>query len=427
MIKENLNKIFNKDFIFFRLGIFFIPSAIALAGFFIIISLISQTLKRRDEFLRDKINIALIFITFLMIISCIIQNLFNKYNTDYEIENYLTWIGLFNWIPFFWVFWSSQAFFKTKNDRENISLILIFSTIPVIISGILQYYFNFVGPFEFLNGLIIWYQRPIDEISGLTGLFNHANYAGAWLTIILPLCLSQSFNSSKKYLKKNVFKTILVAIILCIILTNSRNAWGSAILTLPLVFGISSIRWFLPLILSISTFILVVTNNIFKGSFQEFLRNNIPDKIWLEFTDLGFSGLNVTRLEILHSAFRVIINNPFFGTGAASFPIIYEFETGFWKGHSHNLFTELSISYGLPSTVILITFLGFILFTSFKNLYRKKENNIKDRAFFVAILVFLLSQLVDIQYFDGRISLVFWLLLAGLKSINDENKLIGYE
>ena len=202
MIKEKLNQIFINDFILFRLGIFFIPSAIALAGFFIIISLISQTIKKRDEFLKDKMNIILIFISLLMIISCIIQNLFNKYSTDYEIENYLTWVGLFNWIPFFWVFWSSQAFFKTKNDREVISLILIFSTIPVIISGILQYYFNLVGPFEFLNGLIVWYQRPIDEISGLTGLFNHANYAGAWLTIILPLCLAQSFNNSKKYLKK---------------------------------------------------------------------------------------------------------------------------------------------------------------------------------------------------------------------------------
>ena len=74
-----------------------------------------------------------------------------------------------------------------------------------------------------------------------------------------------------------------------------------------------------------------------------------------------------------------------------------------------------------------MAFFGSILFNAFKNLYRKKETNIKDRAFFVAILIFLLSQLVDIQYFDGRLSLVFWLLLAGLKSINDEKKLIRYE
>ena len=33
---------------------------------------------------------------------------------------------------------------------------------------------------------------------------------------------------------------------------------------------------------------------------------------------------------------------------------------------------------------------------------------------------FLISQLVDVQYFDGRISIVFWLILAGLKTIIDD-------
>ena len=103
-------------------------------------------------------------------------------------------------------------------------------------------------------------------------------------------------------------------------------------------------------------------------------------------------------MEILNSAFRVIINNPFFGTGAASFPIIYEFETGFWKGHSHNLFTELSIDYGLPSTIILILFFSSILFTSFKNLYEKKETNIKDRAFCSDFNFSFITISIDIQY-----------------------------
>ena len=196
MIKDKLSQIFNKDYIFFRLVIFFIPSAFPIAGFLIIITLISQTIKRRHTFLNDKLNIFLIVISLLMLSSCIVQNLLNKYDTFLEIENYLTWVGLFNWIPFFWVFWSSQEFFKTKNDRNITSSILIFSTIPLIISGILQYYFDFVGPYKFLNGLIIWYQRPIDEISGLTGFFNHANYAGAWLVIILPFVVILSSTSN---------------------------------------------------------------------------------------------------------------------------------------------------------------------------------------------------------------------------------------
>ena len=425
MIKDKLLKVFNYDYISFRVGLFFLPSAFPIASLFIIIALISQTFKRRDSFLKDKFNKTLIFISVLMIISCLIQNLFNIYIKDYEIENYLTWIGLFNWIPFFWLFWSAQEFLKTKSDRNILSLILTLSTIPVILSGIAQNYFDLVGPFRFFNGLIIWYQRPIDEISGLTGLFNHANYAGSWLTLILPLCIAQSFNNTKKIFTKNFFRIILAGIFLCIILTNSRNAWGSAILTIPLIFGIYSIKWFIPFITFISTIILVTTKNIFKGGIQDFLREILPDKIWLEFTNEGFSQLDATRFEILNAALRVIINNPFFGTGAASFPVIYEFETGFWKGHSHNLITELSISYGLPCTVILIILIGYILINSFKVLYIKEKSKINDKAFFVASTVFIFSQLVDIQYFDGRISIVFWLLLAGLKCILDENILIS--
>ena len=427
MFKNKLIEILDKDYIFFRIGLFFLPSAFSVAGFFIIISLISQTIKRRYTFLQDKLNILLILTSLIMLISCAVQNLSNKYITDFVIEKYLTWIGLFNWIPFFWIFWSSQGFLKTKNDRKIVSMILTLSTIPVIFSGIAQYYFKFVGPFRFLNGLIIWYQRPIDEISGLTGLFNNANYAGSWLTIILPLCIAHAFCNTNKILKKNIFRTILVGIILSIILTNSRNAWGSSILTLPLIFGFASLRWFIPSFLFLVSIILTTTQNIFQGSLQEFLKNLIPDKMWLEFTNIGFSQLDVSRLEIYSAAIKLIINNPLFGTGAASFPVIYEFQTSFWKGHSHNLITELSISYGLPCTIILIIFFCNILYFSFRNIYIQKELNINEKAFFVAAVIFLLSQLIDIQYFDGRISLVFWLLIAGLKCIIDENKFIKYE
>ena len=37
--------------------------------------------------------------------------------------------------------------------------------------------------------LIVWYQRPLGDDSAVTGLFNNQNYFGAWLYIILPLCL----------------------------------------------------------------------------------------------------------------------------------------------------------------------------------------------------------------------------------------------
>ena len=423
MLVKYFFKLIKKDEIFFKVGLFLLPSAFSFSSIFILLSLLIQTYKRKKLLFQDYYNQILFWITSLMILSCLAQNLLIDEKYEFIIEKHVTWIGLFNWIPFFWIFWAAQGFLKTKKDRNDFSLILILGTIPVIISGIGQYFLNWIGPFKLFNGLIIWYQRPINEISGLTGLFNHANYAGAWLTIIVPLCIAQIYNSKNKF-KFSFLLILLLGIGTCIFLTNSRNAWGSSVLTIPLLFGLTSLGWFLPLIFFISSLVLVSTNSIFQGGVQDHLLNILPNKVLLEFTSEGFNHLNATRMEILSSAIKIIINNPFFGTGSGSFPVIFESQTGFWKGHSHNIFTELAISYGLPSTILFIGFLIFLLSNAFKKIYNYPLKNINDKAYWTASLIFLISQLVDVQYFDGRISVVFWLLLSGLKTIIDEKKLI---
>ncbi len=419
------NNFTKKDKIFFKLGIFFIPSAFAISAIFIIPSLLIQSFKKGKSIFQDKYNLILFSIGVLMILSCIVQNSFINGHTGFLIKKYLTWVGLFNWITFFWIFSASQDLLKTKRDRISFSYLLTLGTIPVIVSGLGQYFFNWIGPFKILNGFVIWYQRPINEISGLTGLFNHANYAGAWLTIILPLCIAQIFHNSKNKYKSYLLSIILLGIIICIFLTNSRNAWGSSLLTLPIIFGLSSLWWFIPFSLFLATLILITTNNIFKGALQDFLRNLLPNKVWLEFTQEGFKRLDVSRFEILNEAKNIILNNLFFGTGAGSFPLIYEINTGFWKGHAHNIFAELAISYGLPSTILFIYFLFKIFIISFKKIFKNPINNIIDKSIWAASFIFILSQMVDIQYFDGRISLVFWLLIAGLKCSIDENNEIN--
>ena len=55
-------------------------------------------------------------------------------------------------------------------------------SVPILISGFGQYLFNWYGPFEFLNGLIIWYQR--ENESGMTSFFNNANYAACALASV---------------------------------------------------------------------------------------------------------------------------------------------------------------------------------------------------------------------------------------------------
>ena len=79
---------------------------------------------------------------------------------------------------------------------------MLAGTLPVIITGIGQSFFNWYGPIETLNGLIVWYQRPIEGITGMTGLFNNPNYTGLWLNLILPFCLAETINSRSNKLDR---------------------------------------------------------------------------------------------------------------------------------------------------------------------------------------------------------------------------------
>ena len=61
-----------------------------------------------------------------------------------------------------------------------------------------------------------------------------------------------------------------------------------------------------------------------------------------------------------------------------------------------------------------------ILYLSSKKIFSSKikiDDNYIDRAFWAALFFFLISQLADVQYFDGKISLITWILIAGLKNI----------
>ena len=416
LAKNNISKNF------FNIGILLIPSAISLSAFFILVALIIESFKNKNNYLKDKYNLTLLLLSFLMIMSSAIHTFTLKNIYFGKIDPILSWLGLFNWIPFFWIFWSSQYFLKSKKQREKISTLMVLGTIPVIITGIGQYFFEWHGPIKFLYGIVTWYQRPIDSVSGLTGLFNHANYAGSWFTFLLPISIALSLKNSRNNL---LFKTNLIFIIFCILLTNSRNAWASSILTIPVLFGVNSFIFLTPLLLFFGVIIIITTNNLFQGGLQDWFQNIIPNKIWREFSSEGFTELNVTRFDIFKAAIKIILLNPLFGTGGGSFPIIYELQTGFWKGHTHNFFSDLSLSYGIPSMIILIFIFYKVISNGYKKTYLKNNflENIIDRAWITATIIFLISQFIDVQYYDARISLIFWILLAGIKCISEEREI----
>ena len=333
----------------------------------------------------------------------------------------LSLIGMINWIPFFSFFWTLQIYLNSEKDRKNAALILIAGTFPVVISGLGQYFLNWGGPLKALHGLIIWYQKPITSDTGLSGLFSNQNYAAAWLLMIWPFSLSLILEKTKNISKRFVNFSFLFLILSSTILTNSRSAWGGLLLSLPIVLGINNLSWIIPTLIFIFAFVLIALLPFQFLEFQTQIRDILFEKILSKFSNEGFESYTSTRPEIWSSALDNILLNPFFGGGAGTFPIMYEIENGFWVGHPHNIFLELSFSYGIPVAVFTTSLLLYLLIKScrklkiFKNLNDK--NSFFDKAWWCSAFIFFIIQFFDIQYFELRLSILFWILVSGLINI----------
>lgn len=408
------------EFYIFCLGLFLLPSAFSLSSIFLLLSNTITTIKFREIFFKDRINIVFLFSAIFLVVSAIFQTLFLNKNVQFNFDTSLTWIGLFNWIPLFWCFWCFKHLLKTYKRRRLCGILLLIGSFPVVLTGIGQSFFDWDGPFQTLNGLIIWYQRPIDGITGLTGLFNNPNYAGAWLNFIWPISLACLIESKENLFKKISIYFFIFGISISTILTNSRAAWLGIIFGGILIYGKKSLKLLVAAFLIISLFALTFNYQIEGGEIQQFYKIFIPKEILEEFTNFQYS-----RLDIWKSAINALISNPIFGTGASSFTKIYEFDSGLWKGHAHNLALELLVSYGIPAGLLVVLPILFICYKSTKISFINQKVNllIFDKAWVSSLLILILSQMVDVQYFDGRISILFWLTLSVCSNLINEDKL----
>ena len=414
-INNNNNNLIKKSFL---IGIFFLPSAPALSFIFLLLTAIISFTKNLEEIFSEKWN--WIFIASIILLPLISFNHNeNLLPLNGNWDKSLTWIGLSNWLPLMFCFLSFQKLLKSPKDREHVSKALIAGSFPIILSGLTQYFLKWYGPYDFLNGFIIWFQRPIQTDVGLTSIFNNQNYAGSWFCIIWPLCLASFLSEKDQIINKSITISFLISVTVVLILTTSRNAWGGMILLIPLMTGISSLYWLLPVIIICFLFISLTFTNIIPNDLQVFFQNFLPEKIWQEFIPDNFL-YRESRLEIWYQAIQFILKKPLYGWGAATFPILYFSVNQSYVGHAHNLILELALSYGIPVTVIIFTTIILISFFSFVKIFLRNKNNqinLYERAWVSSFFILLLSQMVDIQYFDGRISLIFWIQLAGLIAI----------
>ncbi len=402
----------------FLIGIFLLPSVPSISIFFLLISSFNSIKQNFNNVINDKWNFTFILSALLMPLICLLQSENIKPLID-RWDKSLTWIGLSNWLPLIFIFLSFQFFVSTAEDRKIVSKVLVAGSLPILISGFAQFFFKIYGPFDIFNGLIIWFQKPLQTDTGMSAVFNNQNTAGAWFCIIWPLSLAALLDSLNKKVNKFICLSLLIAITTAVIITTSRSAWGGLILLVPTMTGLSLLPYFLPIIFLAILCIFLTNANLIPSDLQNYVRDIIPTRFWQEFSPENFS-FRESRIDIWGKALIFISQKPLVGWGAATFPILYFLETEAYAGHAHNLIIELAHNYGIPITIIIFSSIVLICFNSFFKIYINEsyaKTQFFERAWFSSFFVLLISQLWDIQYFDGRISIVFWILLAGLKEV----------
>ena len=402
-----------KSFLF---GVFFLSSALPLSIIFFLVSIIISLNINKLIFLKDKYNRILFLCSGLMIISCLnsILNLSNITNqTALNI-----FISLGNWLPMFILFFSSQIYLKTYEKRKVFSKFVTAGTVPVIFSCALQYIFNIYGPFETLNGLIVWYQEPLGIKSGVTGLFSNQNYTGFWLSSLMVFSIYEMRNGIINSKNKIVTLLITASLAYFSILTNSRNAVLGLLIS---IFSSLKRKYLLLLPIGISiVFALkrLILNNLYN--FYYIFDNSLLSKLFT-FDIANYS--DYPRLKIYSFTFKSIFEKPIFGWGPSTFSTIDKSNLISNFQHSHNIILELAFSFGIPLTIIM----GFFLLKLIKNTFIKTFKNgrnsdayLINKTWYYAVIIVVASQISDITYYDGKISILIWILLAGIKCIVEE-------
>ena len=405
----------------FYIGIFLLPSALSIAAILLAISSVIGFFIQEDNYFNDKWNIPFFIATLLLFLSSLVNSFKNIGIDAFEVVvNINSYIGLFNWVPFTFSFYGFQAYLRSKRARKISSLLLLSGTVPVFISIVGQAFLEWHGPMQTLNGLIVWYQRPTNGLTAITGLFNNPNYLGSWLIIVWPFSLASFFWKDNNLIKKIINLFFIFFISLSIVFCASRGAWMGLFFSVPLFFGIKSFKWFVPFLIFIGVIFFSIFIPIFGNNFQELMKEIIPYGIWSNF-DLSIYSNDISRFDIWQNALNMIYKNPLFGSGFSSFPDYIMSQTGAWKGHSHNLVLELMLSYGIPAALLIIVPFTLLIKTAFKKVFIDKgfflSKNIFDRSWLISMILLALIHLVDIQYYDGRISIAGWILLAGIRNI----------
>ena len=128
----------------FQLGVFVLPASALIAAVLLFVALVQGSRGRGGwrGWWADPANRVLALAGLLMVLGALLVQEFEGYSRE------LAWVGLFNWLPFFWGFWGFQPYLATPEARRRVGLALVAGTVPVLVTGLGQLFLGWSGPWQ---------------------------------------------------------------------------------------------------------------------------------------------------------------------------------------------------------------------------------------------------------------------------------------
>ncbi len=293
---------------------------------------------------------------------------------------------------------------RTKEQWLALIKVFVVSAFIVSLYGILQ---NFIG----INSTESWVDEEMFEDISIRvySFFDNPNVLGEFLVMTVPVCLAVMWGKMRES-HKTLFGFILISMAACMIFTWSRGAWLGVFLAVALFLVIMDKRWVFAgaLLLMVLPVLMVLSGN--TAILERLLSiGNTADTSTAYRVSIWEASINLIRdfwisgIGIGSDAYKVIY--PAYALSGANFAL-----------HSHNLYLQVWVEMGVIGIISLIS----LVFAFVKQVFskdvmelRKEDNNAKIViALGAGLLGYLFQGLTDYVWYNYKILMIFWIIIA---------------
>ena len=255
------------------------------------------------------------------------------------------------------------------------------------------------------------------DLPGRVSVFlGNPNMLGAYLLIVFPLTLGQMKVSAKK-ISKFMYFIAAGLIFACIVMTGSRGAW-IGVIAATIVFWV---------VYNFKNIWLVLVAGLTIPLWQLILPEFIINRFSSIFT-MADSSVQM-RLNIWKGAWAMAKDNLFtgIGVGERAFRIVYNDYT--IKGaesavHSHSLILQILVEIGIVGLIVFAIIMFMCMQKSFIEIKQGNKNS-KSRTMITAGLSAIIGALVmgltDNIWYNYRVFIIFWIVVALTVSLSKNN------